>query len=86
MIWTRHGYGAHKITEVVVTHTIAQVQARQYLGTDGVDELQDPPHTEEGRENLLENMNTGRIFIVQKVPTNHVHGAILAVLTELLKK
>lgn len=64
MIWTQHEYGAHKIIEVVVTHTIAQVQARQYFGTDGVDDLQDTPHIEEGRENLLEDMNTGRIFIV----------------------
>lgn len=65
MIWAGHGYGTHKMTEVMAAHTIAQVQARQYLGTDGVDDRQDPPHSEEGRENLLEDTNTGRIPIVQ---------------------
>lgn len=49
----------------MVAHTIAQVQARQYLGTDGVDDLQDSTESEEERENLLEDTNTGRIPIVQ---------------------
>lgn len=65
VIWTRHWYGTLKITKVMVAHTIAQVQARQYLGTDGVDDLQDSPESEEERENLLEDTNTGRIPIVQ---------------------